>query len=60
MSDEKTQSAGTLTEDAPGPNTVEVTFLPEGKTVQFEHGKSEWRISLDKDGKMQGMTFRQI
>ncbi len=50
MSEEKTQSAGTITEDAPdeknksneqplGENTVQVTFLPEGKTVQFEHGK---------------------
>ena len=27
------------TVDAPGENTVEVTFLPEGKTVTFEHGK---------------------
>jgi 2Fe-2S ferredoxin len=44
MPEEKTQGAGTLTEDAPGENkltenTVQVTFLPEGKTVQFEHGK---------------------
>ena len=44
MSEEKTQGAGTATEDAPGENTltektVQVTFLPEGKTVQFEHGK---------------------
>ena len=39
MADEKTQGAGTATEDAPGENTVQVTFLPEGKTVQFEHGK---------------------
>src|SRR5580704_5239853 len=44
MSDEKTQGAGTATEEAPGeaplgPNTVQVTFLPEGKVVQFEHGK---------------------
>ncbi len=39
MAEEKTQGAGTLTEDAPGENTVQVTFLPEGKTVQFEHGK---------------------
>ena len=44
MADEKSQSAGTVTEEAPGentlgPNTVQVTFLPEGKTVQFEHGK---------------------
>ena len=33
-----------MTEDAPGENTisentVQVTFLPEGKTVTFEHGK---------------------
>jgi ferredoxin, 2Fe-2S len=39
MADEKTQGAGTLTEDAPGENTVQVTFLPEGKTVEFENGK---------------------
>ena len=39
MAEEKTQGAGTLTEDSPGENTVQVTFLPEGKTVQFEHGK---------------------
>jgi len=39
MSEEKTQSAGTITEEAPGENTVQITFLPEGKTVQFEHGK---------------------
>ncbi len=39
MAEEKTQGAGTLTEDAPGENTVQVTFLPEGKTVQFENGK---------------------
>jgi len=44
MSEEKMQGAGTATEDAPGENTltgktVQVTFLPEGKTVQFEHGK---------------------
>ena len=39
MSEQKSQSAGTITEEAPGENTVQVTFLPEGKTVQFEHGK---------------------
>jgi 2Fe-2S ferredoxin len=39
MSEEKTQGAGTATEEAPGENTVQVTFLPEGKTVQFENGK---------------------
>src|SRR5258707_4619580 len=40
MAEDKTHGAGTMTEDAPaGENTVQVTFLPEGKTVQFEHGK---------------------
>ena len=39
MADEKTQGVGTLTEEAPGANTVQITFLPEGKTVTFEHGK---------------------
>src|SRR5580658_2901315 len=44
MSQEKLQGAGTATEEAPGENTpqenmVQITFLPEGKTVQFEHGK---------------------
>ena len=39
MADEKPQGAGTATEEAPGENTVQITFLPEGKTVQFEHGK---------------------
>src|SRR5437763_6102925 len=37
--EEKTHGAGAATEDAPGENTVTVTFLPEGKTVQFEHSK---------------------
>ena len=42
MSDEKTQStAATL--DAPGENTVQVTFLPECKVVQFEHGKLPYK-----------------
>ena len=39
MSEEKTQGAGTATAEAPGENTVQVTFLPEGKTVTFENGK---------------------
>jgi hypothetical protein len=39
MANEKTQGAATATEEAPGENTVQITFLPEGKTVQFEHGK---------------------
>src|SRR4029079_2567471 len=43
MGDEKTQSAGTATVDAPGENTVQLTFLPEGKTVTFEHGKLPYK-----------------
>jgi 2Fe-2S ferredoxin len=44
MADEKTQGAGTTaTAESPGPNTVRVTFLPEGKTVEFEHGKLPYK-----------------
>src|ERR1051325_3116047 len=43
MAEEKTQNTGTATMDAPGPNTVRVTFLPEGKTVEFEHGKLPYK-----------------
>ncbi len=43
MAEEKNQGAGTATVDAPGENTVQVTFLPEGKTVQFEHGKLPYK-----------------
>ena len=39
MADEKQPGVATATVDSPGENTVEVTFLPEGKTVSFEHGK---------------------
>jgi hypothetical protein len=28
--------------------------------LQFEHAKSEWRISLGSDGKTQGLTFRPL
>ena len=38
MAEEKTRDSGAATAEAPGENTVQVTFLPEGKTVQFEHG----------------------
>ncbi|MFZ0864441.1 MAG: 2Fe-2S iron-sulfur cluster-binding protein, partial [Candidatus Sulfotelmatobacter sp.] len=51
MAEEKTQGAGTLTEDAPGENTVQVTFLPEGKTVQFENGK----LPYEDHGKEQSL-----
>ena len=39
MPDEKTQGGGAATEEALGPNTVRVTFLPENKSFEFEHGK---------------------
>ena len=43
MSDEKTQGSGAAVVEAPGENTVEVTFLPEGKTVTFERGKLPYK-----------------
>jgi len=39
MSDEKTQGGATATEEALGAKTVRLTFLPENKTFEFEHGK---------------------
>ena len=43
MAENKTEGAGAATVDAPGENGVQVTFLPEGKTVQFEHGKLPYK-----------------
>ena len=43
MAEEKTQGTGAATVDAPGANTVKVTFLPEGKTVEFELGKIPYK-----------------
>jgi ferredoxin, 2Fe-2S len=40
---EKNQTSGTATVDLPGENTVQVTFLPEGKTVEFEYGKLPYK-----------------
>ena len=39
MPDEKTQGGGAATAEALGPNAVRVTFLPENKSFEFEHGK---------------------
>ena len=39
MADDNTQGAGTATVEAPGENTIQVTFLPDNKTAQFENGK---------------------
>lgn len=46
MSEEKTSNTATATAESsgqPGPNTVRLTFLPEGKTVEFERGKLPYR-----------------
>ena len=43
MADEKPQGSGAATVDAPGENTVEVIFQPEGKAVQFECGKLPYK-----------------
>ena len=40
MADNKSQPGGTTTTtDTLPPNTVRVTFLPDNKTFEFEHGK---------------------
>jgi 2Fe-2S ferredoxin len=51
MADEKTHGAGTAMAEAPTENTVQVTFLPEGKTVQFENGK----LPYEDHGKEQSL-----
>ncbi len=39
MAEEKPQGTGTATAEAPAAGTVRITFLPGGKTVEYEHGK---------------------
>jgi ferredoxin, 2Fe-2S len=39
MAEEKTEGGGVAMAEALGPNTVRVTFLPENKSFEFEHGK---------------------
>ena len=45
MADEKTTNSATATAEGSqlGPNTVRLTFLPEGKTVEYERGKLPYR-----------------
>ena len=43
MANQKDQTTGTATVEPLGENTVEVTFLPEGKTVTFEHGQLPYK-----------------
>ena len=49
MAEEKTQGAGTLTEEAPGENTVQITFLPEGKTVHSSTANCPTKITAKKN-----------
>jgi 2Fe-2S ferredoxin len=42
MAEEKKQSGAIATVEA-GENTVQLTFLPEGKTVEFEHDKLPYK-----------------
>src|SRR5580704_5418543 len=51
MPEEKMEGGGATTMEAPGENTVQVTFLPEGKTVQFENGK----LPYEDHGKEQSL-----
>jgi len=41
MTNEKEQESATAV--AAGPNTVRVTFMPEGRTVEFEHGQLPYK-----------------
>ncbi len=43
MAEEKSDRSGTVTAEPAGENTVEVTFLPEGRSVQFEFGKLPYK-----------------
>jgi 2Fe-2S ferredoxin len=43
MAEEKTQGGAITTAEAPGANTVKVTFLPENKTVEFELDKLPYK-----------------
>jgi 2Fe-2S ferredoxin len=44
MAEEKSSAGNTLTVEGINPqNLVRVTFLPENKTVEFEHGKLDYQ-----------------
>jgi 2Fe-2S ferredoxin len=44
MAEEKSNAGNTLTMEGINPqNLVRVTFLPENKTVEFEHGKLDYQ-----------------
>ena len=43
MAEDERRGSGAAAVEATSENTVEVTFLPEGKTVTFEHGKLPYK-----------------
>jgi len=44
MSNETKSTGNTAIAETPlGPNTVRVTFMPEGKTVEYEHGQLPYK-----------------
>jgi ferredoxin, 2Fe-2S len=44
MADEKTQNNGTtITAEGASENLVRITFMPENRTVEFEHGKLRYQ-----------------
>jgi ferredoxin, 2Fe-2S len=43
MSDEKQQNTGAATAEPLGQNMVRIIFMPEGRTVEFEHGKLDYK-----------------
>ena len=43
MSDTKNSNVGGTTVTESGPNTVKLTFLPSGQSVEFENGKLEYQ-----------------
>jgi 2Fe-2S ferredoxin len=43
MPDEKNQSGTATLDSPPAPGVVRITFMPEGRTVEYEHGKLPYR-----------------
>jgi ferredoxin, 2Fe-2S len=43
MSDEKQENTGAATAEPLGQNMVRIIFMPEGRTVEFEHGKLDYK-----------------
>src|SRR5437588_656986 len=43
MPDEKTKSQSATLDAPPAPGHVRITFMPEGRTVEYEHGKLDYK-----------------